>query len=51
MPIFINFFSFWILMTWTLHRGDPIGAVLTIITFLIMHGFCEELVDNSTGLS
>lgn len=51
MAIFINFFTFWILMTVCLHRGDPVGAVLTLIGFLVMHAFCEELVDNSQSLS
>jgi hypothetical protein len=44
-----NFMFFWILMTFCLHRGDPVGIVLTLVGFLVMHTLCEELVDNPTS--
>lgn len=49
MLIFSNFLVFWILMTVCIHRGDPVGCVLSLVGFLVMHALCEELVDNHSS--
>jgi hypothetical protein len=39
----INFIAFWILTTFAIRLGNPIGIVLCIAGFLVMHLLCEEM--------
>jgi hypothetical protein len=43
---YANFFFFWILTTFAISRADPIGLFLSVVGFLIMHNYIEELFDN-----
>ena len=43
MATVINFIAFWILTTLAIGRGDPVGFVLCVAAFLVMHIFCEEM--------
>jgi hypothetical protein len=43
MLVYANFAIFWMLMTWSLHTGDVVGMLLSLVGFLIMHTFCEEI--------
>jgi hypothetical protein len=40
------FFIFWMLTTFAISRGDPIGIVLALTGFLFLYFFAEELEEN-----
>jgi hypothetical protein len=37
-----NFLFFWMLVTWSINRGDLIGIALCTMGFLVMHTIIEE---------
>jgi hypothetical protein len=37
-----NFLFFWMLVTWSINRGDLIGIALCAMGFLVMHIIIEE---------
>lgn len=40
-----NFLLFWMLVTWSISRGDLIGIALCATGFLIMHTMIEEYYE------
>jgi hypothetical protein len=43
---YINFVFFWMLATFALSRADPMGLLLSLVGFLVMHTYIEELFDD-----
>lgn len=48
MMKYINFFIFWMLMTWAI--GDPIGMGLVLVGFIMMHFFIEDQFSETTQI-
>lgn len=50
MKLFLNFVIFWILITYSISIGDPFGILISLVGFLIMMVFIEELEESSNNL-
>jgi lipid-A-disaccharide synthase-like uncharacterized protein len=50
MKLFINFIGFWLLMIYAISKGDPFGIVLSLVGFLIMMKFIEDLEEDKNNL-
>lgn len=40
-----NFLLFWMLVTYAISRGDPMGIFLSTLGFLVMHTMIEEYYE------
>jgi hypothetical protein len=47
MKLFINFIAFWMLMIYAISKGDLFGIIMSLIGFLIMMKFIEDLEENN----
>ena len=49
MKSYINFIAFWMLMLYAISKGDGFGILISLIGFLVMMVFIEELEDSSNN--
>jgi hypothetical protein len=47
MKLFINFIAFWMLMIYAISKGDLFGIIMSLVGFLIMMKFIEDLEENN----
>jgi hypothetical protein len=45
----INFVAFWLLIAYAISKGDGFGILISLIGFLIMMVFIEEIEENNNS--
>lgn len=46
--IYFNFILFWALTTFALSRADMLGLFLSVVGFLVMHTFIEDMLPEES---